>query len=417
MTILQTSKTTLEKSEPSLISSLRALPPTAWILFFGMFLNKFGSFVVPFLALYLTRLGYTLADAGLAIGAYGVGNLIASLLGGHLADTIGRRKTILLSLFSGAGAMLLLSQAHTLPMIIGLALLTGLASEFYRPACSALLTDLVPPDQRVTAFAAYRMSFNAGWAFGPATAGFLATKGFFWLFVGDAATSVLFGLVVLLALPRDTSHQRRESSWSEAIGEIRQDRKFHRIILASFLIAFVFMQMASTFGVQVTRMGFSAATYGALISMNGAMVVLCELPLTIITRRFSTRRVLAAGYVLVGLGFALNAFAHTVPALAGCIIIFTLGEMIAMPVSSAYVSNLAPAHLRGRYLGMYGLNWALALIFAPALGMKLLASNPAVLWLGCGALGLLAAIIISMEVKKTRVPLNQEGVVKEAEAE
>ena len=181
-----------------------------------MFLNKFGAFVVPFLALYLTRSGYTLADAGLAIGAYGVGNLVASLLGGHLADTIGRRKTILLSLFSGAGAMLLLSQAHSLPMIIALAALTGLASEFYRPACSALLTDLVPPEQRVTAFAAYRMSFNAGWAFGPATAGFLATKGFFWLFVGDAATSILFGLVALLALPKDTCQPRRHR-WSEAV--------------------------------------------------------------------------------------------------------------------------------------------------------------------------------------------------------
>ena len=76
------------------------------------------------------------------------------------------------------------------------------------------------------------------------------------------------------------------------------------------------MQMASTFGVHVTHLGFSAATYGALISMNGALVVLCELPLTTITRRFPARRVLAAGYLLIGLGFALNAFAHTVPALA-----------------------------------------------------------------------------------------------------
>jgi len=417
MTMIQTSNTTLEKSEPSLISSLRALPSAAWILFFGMFLNKFGSFVVPFLALYLTRLGYTLADAGLAIGAYGVGNLIASLLGGHLADTIGRRKTILLSLFSGAGAMLLLSQAHSLTMIIGLSLLTGLASEFYRPACSALLTDLVPPDQRVTAFAAYRMSFNAGWAFGPATAGFLATKGFFWLFVGDAATSILFGLVVLLALPRDASHQRRENGWSEAISEIRQDRKFHRIILASLFIAFVFMQMASTFGVYVTRLGFSAATYGALISMNGAMVVFFELPLTTITRRFSIRRVLAIGYLLIGLGFALNAFAHTVPALAACMIIFTLGEMIAMPVSSAYVSNLAPSHLRGRYLGVYGLNWALALIIAPGLGLNLLAGNPAALWLGGGALGVLAAIIISKERRGARLPFGNEVEPKQAKAD
>ena len=88
--------TAWERTNSNLWSDLRALPSAAWILFFGMFLNKFGAFVVPFLALYLTHSGYTLAAAGLAIGAYGVGNFVASLLGGHLADTIGRRKTILL---------------------------------------------------------------------------------------------------------------------------------------------------------------------------------------------------------------------------------------------------------------------------------------------------------------------------------
>lgn len=415
--MLPTSKTTLEKTTPSLLSSLRALPSAAWILFFGMFLNKFGSFVVPFLALYLTRSGYTLADAGLAIGAYGVGNFVASLLGGHLADTIGRRRTILLSLFSGAGAMLLLSQAHSLPLIIGLAALTGLAGECYRPACSALLTDLVPPEQRVTAFAAYRMSFNAGWAFGPATAGFLAAKGFLWLFVGDAATTVLFGLVALLALPKDKRLPQHQVGWSEAIMTIRNDQRFHQVILASFFIAFVFMQMASTFGVHVTQLGFSAATYGALISLNGALVVFCELPLTLLTRRFPVRRVLAVGYLLIGLGFALNAFAHTVPALAACVITFTLGEMVAMPVSAAYVSNLAPAHLRGRYLGVNGLNFALALIIAPGLGMKLLEYNPTALWLGCGALGVIGAIVISMKVRNAGAASVTEAGGKTANAD
>jgi MFS family permease len=414
---MQKSKTALEKSDDNLLSSLRALPAAAWILFFGMFLNKFGSFVVPFLALYLTRSGYSLADAGLAIGAYGVGNLVASFLGGHLADTIGRRKTILLSLFTGAGAMLLLSQAHGLPMIIGLAALTGLASEFYRPACSALLTDLVPPEQRVTAFAAYRMSFNAGWAFGPATAGFLATKGYFWLFFGDAATSILFGLVVLLALPKDIHHERRASSWKDVAGVIRWDRRLHQIMLASFFVAFVFMQMASTFGVHVTQMGFSAATYGALISLNGAMVVCCELPLTTITRRFAARRVLAAGYLLIGTGFALIAVARTVPELVACIVIFTIGEMVAMPVASAYVSNLAPPHLRGRYMGVFGLNWALALIIAPGLGMKLLAGHPVALWLGCGALGMIGAMIISLKVKATRTESVAEVEAKAAQSD
>jgi len=164
----------------------------------------------------------------------------------------------------------------------------------------------------------------------------------------------------------------------------------------------VFMQMMSSFGVHVTQLGFSAATYGALISMNGAMVVLCELPLTMVTRRFPVRRVLAAGYLLIGLGFALNGLARTVPELVVCTFLFTLGEMVAIPVTSAFVANLAPAHLRGRYMGVFGLNWALALIIAPGLGLKLLAQNPAVLWLGCGAFAIVGAIIISMKVEAYR---------------
>lgn len=145
-----------------MLSSLRALPRPAWVLFFGMFLNKFGAFVVPFLTLYLTSRGHTVGEAGLAVGAYGVGTFTASLLGGHLADKIGRRKTIVLSMFSGAAMMLLLSQARSFPVIVVLTALTGLTNELYRPASSALLTDLVPSGQRVTAFAALRMAFNAG---------------------------------------------------------------------------------------------------------------------------------------------------------------------------------------------------------------------------------------------------------------
>src|SRR5256886_11588174 len=137
----------------------------------------------------------------MAVGAYGVGTLLASGLGGHLADTIGRRKTIVLSMFSAAITMLLLSQARSLPAIILLTAFAGLAGELYRPASSALLADLVPAGQRITAFSAYRMAFNAGWAFGPAVAGLLAKKSFFWLFAGDAATSILFGLVAFFVLP------------------------------------------------------------------------------------------------------------------------------------------------------------------------------------------------------------------------
>ena len=385
--------------QPSLLASLRALPRPAWVLFFGTFLNKFGAFVLPFLTLYLTKQGYSVTDAGIAVGAYGVGGLFASLLGGYLADRLGRRQTIAISMFLGAATMMLLSQMHSFALIVLLTALTGLTAEFYRPASSALLTDLVPPNQRVTAFSALRMAFNAGFAFGPAMAGFLAACGFFWLFVGDSASSVLFGIVALFALPNGVHNPKANASWSEAWNVLRIDRKLHQLLAANLAIGLVFFQIASTYGLYVTQLGLSAATYGLLVSLNGMMIVLVELPLTTITRCFPPRRVIATGYLVIGAGFALNYFAHTVPMLAVSMMIFTFGEMLTMPMASAYIANLAPAHMRGRYLGVSSLTWSLALILGPCLGMKLFAYNAVLYWYLCAAMGLIAAGIVLVAVK------------------
>src|SRR5438876_11503589 len=108
----------MNETQASLRENLRALPRGAWILFFGTFLNKFGTFVLPFLAIYMTGLGYSAAQAGMAIAGYGVGTLVASLIGGYMADRMGWRKTIAFSMFSGAAAMLCLSQARSLPAIV-----------------------------------------------------------------------------------------------------------------------------------------------------------------------------------------------------------------------------------------------------------------------------------------------------------
>ena len=187
---------------------LRQLPPTAWILFGGTFINRFGTFVMPMLAMYLTRNGYSIAQSGIAIGAYGAGHLATSLLGGHLADRIGRRNTIALSMFASAGTMLALSQARSYGAIVALTFAAGLSTELYRPASSALLADVVAPEQRVLAFGLYRFAINLGFAVGPATAGFLAERSFFYVFLGDAISSFAFGVIALLALPHGVREPR-----------------------------------------------------------------------------------------------------------------------------------------------------------------------------------------------------------------
>ena len=105
--------------------------------------------------------------------------------------------------------------------------------------------------------------------------------------------------------------------------------------------------MTSAYGVAVMHLGLSASAYGALISLNGALIVACELPLTIVTRRFPPLNVMAFGYLMVGLGFGLNAFAGGPLALAACVVVFTFGEIAPCPFPPPPWLNSLPATCGG----------------------------------------------------------------------
>lgn len=377
----------------TLRQNLRALPAAAWVLFLGTFVNRFGTFVLPFLVLYLTRLGYSASRAGLALSAYGGGLLIASIAGGHLADRVGRRNTIAISMFCSAAAMMALSQARTYGAIVVLAWVAGFAAELYRPAASALIGDLVAPEQRITAFAMYRFAINLGWAAGPATAGFLADRSFFFVFFGDAVSSVGYGLIALAFLP----HGLRSSSAGERFGEVFRvafrDRRFMLFLAATTLVTSVDFQTGSTLPLWVERWGHSSSTYGMLLSINGILIIALELMITSWTQRHPAQRMISVGYFLSGIGVAMTGLAHGVPALAATVCVWTLGEMISSSVTGAYVTHLAPEQYRGRYNGMWVFAWALAMVIGPSIGTLVFQHNPNALWIGCAAVTCVSAVL------------------------
>ncbi|HUF62439.1 MAG TPA: MFS transporter [Verrucomicrobiales bacterium] len=364
-----------------------------------MFISRFGAFVLPFLTIYLKRLGYSLDHAALAIGCYGAGNFGAAFLGGDLADRIGRRKTIVISMFSSAAALMLLYSAKGLPAIFACVFLAGLTSELYRPASSALIADLVPPSRRVLAFGVLRFAINAGWALGPATAGLLAAWSFFWIFAGNALASVLFGLLAWIALPKGVrgGGEIRSHGLLSALRHVARDRNFILLSIASFATAFIFFQTGSSYSIYVTEhLSYSELTYGLLVSLNGVLIVLLEIPLTFWTRRMNPLRPMALGYLLLGAGFGMNALGASggLIALAAAMSVHTIGEMIAFPVQGAYAAGLAPAHMRGRYLGLLGMTFSLALIISPFAGARIYAIHPDALWWTCVLLGGVAAASI-----------------------
>lgn len=387
----------------SLRSSLKSLPAAAWILFGGTFINRFGSFVMPFLVIYLTREGYTPTQAGLAISAYGGGHLVASMLGGYLADRIGRRHTIALSMFASAAAMLALSQARGLPAILFFTFLAGLAAELYRPAAGALLGDLVPPEQRMFAFGMYRWAINLGFAAGPATAGFLADRSFTLIFVGDAITSLVYGVVALLALPHGLRGTTAGESPLEGFRVALRDRPFVRFLIATLCVTWVEFQLHSVLPLYISNLGYPPSTYGLLLSINGVMIVIFELAITMWTQRLPAQPVIAFGYALSALGFALTGLAHNVPALAMTVVVWTIGEMIYAPATGAFVANTAPERYRGRYNGLWVLTWSIGMLLGPSLGMLIYERNPTALWIACLLMGLVSAAFTMWKPREVSV--------------
>src|SRR5690606_31643321 len=87
-------------------------PRAVWFLLIGQFINRFGAFVFPFLTLVLAQRGLSGGQIALVLAAMSAGSFVGPIVGGYLSDAIGRRNTIMISLFGSASTVLLLSISH-----------------------------------------------------------------------------------------------------------------------------------------------------------------------------------------------------------------------------------------------------------------------------------------------------------------
>jgi predicted MFS family arabinose efflux permease len=386
------------------------LPRQVHLLCLGALINRAGSFALVFLTIYLKdELGFGTEFATSCLGVFGVCAMVAAVLGGHLADQWGRRPVLLIATFGGSATLLAMSQVQdrwSLMVLIGL---FALLNEMYRPAASAMIGDLTLPRQRAQAFSLMYVAINLGFAVAPPLGGWLSEHSWQMLFVCDAATAAAFGTLILVVC-RDTKPvlEDDESSTStlEAARFILGDGRFLLFCLATLLVALVYLQGMSTLPIHIRNSGFTNAEFGELIAINGVLIVLLQLPLTHLLRRFNHLVVIMIGGVFVAAGFGLTAFATSAWMFAVSIAVWTLGEIMQAAFNQAVVTDLAPAQMRARYFGCFSLTFSLSLsIGAPLGGIVLEQYGDPALWSGCVAIAMLAVVLYLILLgRKCRAP-------------
>lgn len=383
---------------------LRGLPRDVWILCGASLINRAGTMVLPFLVLYLTKaLGYSDARAGAIMAIYGGLSLVASPISGRLCDRYGARTVMRASLVASALVMLAFPLVKSFPAVIAATALLSVTGEMFRPANMTLLSELAEGPLRKPAFALARLAVNLGMSVGPAAGGFLAAVSFPALFIVDGVTALAASAVIIFALRPKPSAAPSSASGT---GSAAMSRSFlgvfaDRRLLFFFLLmlppATIFFQHTSTMPLYIVRdLGLPETMIGLLFTVNTWLIVLVEVPLNAATARWPHRLALALGALLIGIGFGAIALATGPISLAVTSVIWTFGEMILFPGSSAYVADIAPPARRGEYMGVYSMSFGLCFTFAPPLGLAVLNRfGGRALWLGTLALGVVAAALMT----------------------
>ncbi|HEV2843775.1 MAG TPA: MFS transporter [Thermoanaerobaculia bacterium] len=366
-----------------------------WLLSLATLVNRAGTMVLPFLALYLTQeRDFTTAQAGQALAVYGLGGVAASYIGGWLCDRVDPYLVMKASLVLTGVGFLTLGHIQGRLAIFLVILVLSFVGEIFRPANMAALAAASDPGERARSFALLRLAVNVGMTLGPTVGGFLALYDYGWLFVADGVTCILAAGLLQITSRGSRAPARSPAVPGAPVAPARspwRDGPMLVVFGLMFLLNLVTFQLASTFPLALRDLyGFSEARIGLTMAVNTIVIVLFEMVLVHTLSRRDPLKVSGVGAFFFCAGFGLLPFGSGMAFVVFTVLVWTVGEMLVFPIVSSAVADRAPEGSRGSYMGMLNLSYAAGFVAGPLAGTWVYENlGPETLWYACGALGCL----------------------------
>jgi predicted MFS family arabinose efflux permease len=327
---------------------------------------SFSTFWV-YVGIYAVKgLDWPASRVGLLFLASAPAAAVANYLSGRISDRTGRKPLIVGSFLASSANMLLLTWlGGTTALAFVLIIAQGVIGAPAYSLDRVLVADLVPDEEsREQAYATVRVASNLGTLTGPPLAALLVFVASWTAFlVGIAAVGLAGAALAVALLPR--ARPSRELQEPGPVSDVLRDRPFSLLLLSSLLAWIVYCGFETVLPVlAVSAYGLAPSTWGLLVIISPALVVLAQLRLTRAAARIAPGPRLAGATLLMGLPFLALLVSSHVAVIAAVIVVFVIGEMVWMPTSQAIAAELAPPHARGTYFGalaaMTGPAWTLA---------------------------------------------------------
>ncbi len=379
--------------------SLKASPRAFQVLVASALIENVAfGLIVPYLTLYMVNdLEISMPLAGIALAGYTLSGIPGTILGGMLADKIGRRAVLLMSLGLMSITLLMYFFAVNFVTVFIIVLADSFVGSLYMPAANAMIADVIQPGGRPKAYSTIRISWNVGMFIGPAIGVFIvAAFSIRELFI-FGATIIAGAFVMNLIYIPETKPEAAVDQEVTLMKVLRVGNNRPFLVLCSMtaLMWFSFSQWMSVLQIYATSdLKLSSTVPGLLFAVNAVMVVTLQLWVTSKMVLFRRSLVLMVGQLIVAGGFSLIFFANDLPSLVACIVFITVGELIYMSIVSAIIADMSPEAERGLYMGFSGFIQSLGMGVGFFVGMWLLDVLPEtrVLWLIFGVFGAVASL-------------------------
>jgi predicted MFS family arabinose efflux permease len=339
------------------------------------------------------------SNSQLAFGFLGgaIMGALGGYLGGHLSDRYGRKPLILVGWSANALIPLaLLTVGDHLYWGLGLLMTFGLFGSIGNAGSQALVPDLLPPERHEAGYAAVRVIQNLGVTFGPFIGGLLLL-GENWsrLFIGVACVGFIPFLLAVKFIPKRGRYAPEKPPERGSFGAIIRDPVFLLFFISGTFSTLVYVAYETVLPISlVDTHGMSPSTWGFLVVINPAMVALFQLRLTARVAHIPASIKLSLAILLMGLPFLALTVSGALLVAGAVIFVFVIGEMLWVPTSQAVVARIAPADIRGAYIGAFGSTFAIGFALTPFIGLQVrgAAGDPA-MWIFFASLATVGAVI------------------------